>query len=154
MFSNLKGNHAVGNRKAVFGSPILAKAVLKNSRGEIQIIAVFQKSTRQEFYWVFRAPSARSSRRSWKYVDHYARDFFAGRAPYFDFGSLVAYHGVMRNLAVLSQRIPHKKKLSGILVKTEHDSIYGNWTPQNPLNMKTDLCRRRAAHARDRRLAW
>jgi hypothetical protein len=44
--------------------------------------------------------------------------------------------------------------MSALLVKTEHHSIFADWTPQDPMSMKQDYCRRRAQHARDRRLAW
>lgn len=145
-------NHSGENRKAVFGSPILAKAVCRNAKG-VQIIVVFQKSTRQEFYWVFRAKSPRSARRSWKYVNHFTRDF-AYRPPYFDFGSFVAYHALMNRLDIVSQRIMYKKRISSLLAKTEHDSIFGDWQPQDPGRMTTDMSRRRAQHSRERRFPW
>lgn len=146
-------NHSGENRKAVFGSPIIAKAILTNERGETFILAVFQKSTRLEFYWVFRAKSQRASRRSWRPVTHYPRDFPFARKHYNDFGSFVEYYVILPGLTVLSQRVMHKRRLSALLIKTEHESILGDWTPQDPRTVQTDLCRVRAQRARSR-YAW
>jgi hypothetical protein len=147
-------SHAGDNRKAVLSSAIIAKAVLRSAGGETFILAVFQKSTAQEFYWVFRARSPRSSRRSWKYVDHYMRNFSFVRPPYVDFGSLVAYHALTHKLTVVSQKVTRKRQLGSLLSRTAHESIYSDWTPQNPGLIVTDRCRARAQRARAGRLSW
>jgi hypothetical protein len=148
-------NHAGDNKKAVFGSPIIAKAVIRLASGEYQTIVVFQKSTRLEFYWVFRAKSPRQSRRAWKYLTPFARDLNVSTKPYFDFQSFVKGYARTMNAEIVSLRVPHKRTMASLLTRTEHESIYSDWTPQNPLHsMSQELCRRRAQRSRDRQLAW
>lgn len=145
------GTHVGENKKIVIGSPILCKAVLTRGTGDATIVVVFGKSTRLEFFWVFRARSSRSSRRSWKFVNHYPRNF-STNDPYSDFGSFVAWLAKSSSLTVISQRVMHKKKLSALFVKAEHESVFGNWTPLDPRRPLTqDLCRRRLMRARNGR---
>lgn len=147
-------NHSGENQKAVIASPIVAKAVAWNEKKQCQIIVVFQMSTRLEFYWVFRARSPRSARRSWKIAGFYPRDFPFEQKPYRDFGSFVAYYARLHGLNVVTERMPHKRRLSRLLTKAEHESVYGNWQPQDPNRMKVDMCARQAKHARSRSLVW
>lgn len=157
-------NHSGENRKAVLGSGIIAKAVLcqlpqtgtQSADGGYRytVIVVFRKSTRLEFYWVFRAKSLNSSRRSWKLQGYYPRDFAFAQKPYRDFGSFVHYHAEGQRLRVLTERRTHKHLLSQLLVKTAHDSILANWEPQNPHMIVTDRCRRIAQRARSSRMVW
>src|SRR6185436_6123995 len=102
-----KKDHSKENRQAMLKSPIIAKAIIRLSNGTYEIITVFQKSTRLEFYWIFKAKSPRSGRRSWKYAGHEARDFPFSTKPYFDFGSFVTYHARQRSAQVLTLRMPH-----------------------------------------------
>lgn len=154
MFDRFEPKNRSGeNKKAVIASPIIAKAITRKPGGEVYMLVVFQKSTRLEFYWVFRAKSPRSSRRSWKFVAFYSRDFPFDVKPYRDFGSFVEHFCAHNSADVLSQKVMHKKRLSGLLVKAEHDSILANWEPQNSRAIVTDLCRRRAQRARNSRMA-
>ena len=153
-------NHSGENRKAVLGSGIIAKAVLcrvpetdtQRADGGYRytVIVVFRKSTRLEFYWVFRAKSINSSRRSWKLVGFHQRDF----QPYRDFGSFVSCYAKWQGLSVLTERRTHRHLLSQLLVKTVHDSVLANWEAQNPHMIVTDRCRRTAQRARSSRLLW
>lgn len=153
MFKNFQRNYSHENRKAVIASPILAKAALRNDRGGTKIVVVFKLSTRQEFYWVFRARTPRSARRSWRFDLHHPRDL-AGGMHYRDFPSFVAYLARLEKMEVVSVRIPHKRKLSALMNKTEHESIFGNWQPQDTAKITTDMVRRRSERARSRRWAW
>lgn len=153
MFTSFQRNYSHENRKAVLASPIMAKAVLRNEKGDTKIVVVFKLSTRIEFYWVFRARSPRSARRSWRFDLHHPRDV-AGGLHYRDFPSFVAHLARLEKMQVVSIRIPHKRKLSALMQKTEHESIFGNWQPQDPTKMMTDLVRRRSERARSRRWAW
>jgi hypothetical protein len=147
-------NHVGENKRAVQTSPILAKAVLRHESGETCIVVVFGRSTRLEFFWVFRSRSARSSRRSWRFANHFPRNFSTSD-PYCDFGSFVQWYARSQNLTVISQRVSHKKRVSALLVKTEHESVFGNWAPLDPRRPVTqDLCRRRLVNARSRRYSW
>lgn len=147
-------NYMGENRKAVIGSAVIAKAALLGTDRKCKIVVVFQSSTRQEFYWVFHARSPRAPRRSWKLASYHPRDFAFDTKPYWDFGSFVEYYAGMFCLSVQSQKVMHKKRLSSLLNKTEHESIMGNWTLQDPKRIVTDRCRERAMNARSRRWAW
>lgn len=117
------------NKSAVLGSKILAKSVIRRADGKVQILVVFQKSTYHEFYWVFRAKSARSARRSWRYVSHYRRDCM-GLVAYTDFQTFVAYHVSRSQAALLSVRVLQRRRLAALLEKVEHESIHTDWTPR------------------------
>jgi hypothetical protein len=141
------------NRKAVIGSKVVAKAVTRLANGGYEIIVVFASSTRQEFYWIFKAKSARSARRSWKYTRHHQRDYSFANKPYRDFSSFVSWCARSMAAEIVSVRIPHKRWLDNLLVKTAHESIYGTWIPQDPAKIKTVRIQRRAHNAR-RGFAW
>lgn len=115
------------NRKAVLGSAILAKATVKRN-GRINHIVVFQQSTRHEFYWVFQAKSARSARRSWRYMAHSGRDFNSDYKAYTDFQSFVAHYAKIHQTEVLHVRVYHVRRLASVLAKTEHETIHADWT--------------------------
>ena len=118
------------NKQNVLSSAIVAKAVVTREDGRINIIVVFQQSTRHEFYWVFQTRSARSARKSWKYISHYGRDFSAAEKPYSDLGSFVAYYARNRRAEVRTVRVQHVRRLSALLAKTAHESIHSDWTPR------------------------
>jgi len=123
------------NKHAVLSSAIVAKAVVQLNadalRGRINIIVVFQKSTRHEFYWVFQARSARSARKSWKYVCHYGRDFNMAN----DFGSFAAYYAAIKHAEVRTVRVLHVRRLAALLTKTEFESIHSDWTPRDEVKL-------------------
>jgi hypothetical protein len=146
--------HPGENKKAVIGSPIIAKAILTNPDGKCKIVVVFQNSTRQEFYWVFHARSPRSPRRSWKIASYHPRDFAFKQKAYWDFSSFVSYYSSFYCLKVSSEKVFHKKRLSTLKSKTEHESILADWKPQDPKSVCQDRCRERALRLRTRRWAW
>lgn len=147
-------DHSKENRQTVVGSKIVAKATLRLPNGSHEIVTVFAQSPRLEFYWVFKARSPRSGRRSWKYAGHYPRDVgFGDQAAYRDFGSFVQHYARTRGAEVLRLRLPHKRWLASLLAKTAHDSIYANWTPQDRTMIRTDSVVRKNRFA-GRRFAW
>lgn len=123
------GNRSDQNRKAVLGSAIVAKATVKRN-GRINFIVVFQQSTRHEFYWVFQAKSARSARRSWRFMGYSGRDFNTDFKAYTDFQSFVAHYAKIHQAEVLSVRVLHVRRLATVLAKTEHETIHSDWTPR------------------------
>jgi hypothetical protein len=153
MFGRFSKDHSKENRNTVIGSQVVAKAVTRLPSGSVEIIVVFARSTRLEFYWVFRARSPRSARRSWKFVGYEKRDFPFGQKPYNGFVSFVEYHARVRGAQIVSLRIPHKRSMNGLLKQTAHESIFGNWTVQDPNTIRTDKLQRRALNAR-RGYAW
>jgi hypothetical protein len=116
------------NQNAVIGSPILAKAVTRLHNGRFELIVVFAHSTRLEFFWRFQARSPRSPRRSWKLAGYSPRDL---PYHYYDFSSYVAHQAQLHGSQVLSVRMPQRRRLAALKVKTAHESIYSNWSP-NP----------------------
>jgi hypothetical protein len=123
------GNKSEQNRKAVIGSAIVAKATVKRN-GRINLIVVFQQSTRHEFYWVFQAKSARSARRSWKFMGIRGRDFNTDFKAYTDFQSFVAHYSKINHAEVLSVRVLHVRRMATLLAKTAHETIHADWTPR------------------------
>jgi len=132
-------NNSDKNKQTVISSAILAKATVRRENGRIYLIVVFQHSTRHEFYWVFQAKSARSPRRSWRYVWHYGRDFNMGEKPYRDFGSFVDHYARINHAQVLAVRVHHTRRLATVLTKTDHESIHADWTPQDLSKSKASL---------------
>lgn len=124
------------NKKEILNSPILAKAILQKGN-MIEIIVVYEGSTRHEFYWVFRARAKRSSRKSWKLAGYYGRD----NAPqaYRDFRSFVEYYKdrQIQDTRILSIRIK-AKLISGILAKTKHETYISDWSIQDLENATFD----------------
>jgi hypothetical protein len=117
------------NRAAVLASPVLAKATIR-SDGKVYIIVVFARSTKHEFYWIFRARSARSARKTWKFVCFNGRDFNLDYKPYTDFETFVAYYARIHQGEVSVLRLHQKRILAALLAKTAHESIHSDWTPQ------------------------
>jgi hypothetical protein len=118
------------NKQEVLKSPIVAKAVIKRN-DHFEIIVVFEKSTRHEFYWIFRVKSPRSARRSWKFSNYYARDFnSSASAPYSDFGSFVGYYASRNAGQVISERMHYARRLAMLLVRTGNETIHADWTPR------------------------
>ncbi len=117
------------NKQEVLSSAIVAKAVIKRN-DRYEIIVVFQKSTRHEFYWVFGAKSPRSARRSWKWAGgYYARDFNSAVKPYSDFGPFVEHYARLHQGEVCSVRVPQARRLAALLVRTENETIHSDWSP-------------------------
>lgn len=115
------------NRAAVLTSTILAKATIR-SDGKVFIIVVFAQSTKYEFYWIFRAASARSARKAWKFVSASGRDFNSDHKPYTDFKTFVAYYARIHRADVSVLRLHKVRKLAALLAKVEHESIHSDWT--------------------------
>lgn len=122
-------NNSDKNKQTVTSSAIVAKATVKRN-GRINLIVVFQQSTRHEFYWVFQAKNARSPRRSWKYAGYFGRDFNLAYKPYTDFGSFVAHYARLNHGEVLTVRVLHSRRMAALLAKTEFESIHSDWTPR------------------------
>jgi len=118
------------NKQTVLSSAIVAKAVVRKENGRINLIVVFQQSTRHEFYWVFQAKSARSARKSWKFVCAYGRDFNTAEKPYRDFGSFVDYYARTQHAEVRTVRLHQTRRLAALLTKTAFESIHSDWTPR------------------------
>jgi hypothetical protein len=118
------------NKHAVISSAIVAKAVVQREDGRINLLVVFQESTTHEFYWVFQAKSARSARKSWRYVSQYGRDFNTAEKPYRDFGSFVAHYARLNHAEVRTLRVQHVRRLATLLAKTTHESIHSDWSPR------------------------
>ena len=121
------------NKQEVLKSPIVAKAVIKRNNS-YEVIVVFQKSTRHEFYWIFRAKSQRSPRRSWKFTGQYFGRDFNTVGPYKDFGSFVEYYARTHSWTVLNVRMPQARRLAALLVRTEQETIHSDWTPAQELS--------------------
>lgn len=120
------------NTQAVITSAIIAKAAVRRPSGRIELIVIFQSSTRHEFYWSFSARSLRSPRRSWKTASYYERDVTFGQfSAYKDFGSFVGHYARTNQAQVLYVRVLQKRRLSALLAKTDHESIFSDWTPQD-----------------------
>ncbi len=143
-----KQNRYQTNTKAVTSSPIVAKAVIKRSNGRYEIIVVFQKSTRQEFYWIFQAKSPRTPQRAWKHAGYAARDLICNDKAYQDFGTFVANRALVNGATVLSTRLLQKRLLAHLRTKTEHESIYGDWSDRAGVLMSQDNVRRRMQNGR------
>ena len=118
------------NKQDVLSSAIVAKAVVKREDGRINLIVVFQKSTRQEFYWVFQARSARSARKSWRNIGYFSREISTTEKPYSDLGSFVAHYTRLKHAEMLTVRVQHVRRLASLLATTAHESIHSDWTPR------------------------
>jgi hypothetical protein len=143
-----KPQHSDQNQKAVVGSEILAKAVTRLRNGRYEMIVVFALSTRQEFYWTFRARSPRSPRRSWKFTGYSARDL---SQFHHDFGSFVSHRANLYGAEILSTRMPQCRRLAGLIKKTAHDSIYSDWAPASSVPVTFTGIRRRLDGSRKSR---
>lgn len=145
------------NHKAVLTSAIVAKSAVVRENGKVNIIVVFQKSTKHEFYWVFRAKNARSARKSWKFEGYYNRDFNSDAKPYRDFGSFVDYYSRRNQAKVLNVRVLHVRRVAALLTKTDFESIHSEWTPRinsdDPRSYKNQN-RRLASHIKGRVIDW
>lgn len=142
-------NRSEQNKQTVISSAIMAKATVKVN-GRTHIIVVFQKSTRHEFYWIFQAKSARSARRSWKYANHYGRDFNLAYKPYTDFGSFVAHYAQIKHGEVQSVRLHQPRRVAALLAKTEQESIHADWTPRDVSTQTFELVGKNSAIGRKR----
>jgi hypothetical protein len=119
------------NRAAVLALPVLAKATIRSdSDGKVYIIVVFAQSTKHEFYWIFRSRSARSARKTWKFVNYNGRDFSLDYKPYYNFETFVAYYARTHQGQVSILRLHQRRKLAALLAKTAHESIHSDWTPK------------------------
>jgi len=115
------------NTEAVMASQLQAKAVLQGPGGKVQIVAVFARSTRAEFYWVFEANSARSPRKKWRAIRQFACVLQIGPEPtYNDLASFLAYYAAPIK-TILSTRILKPRKLKALISKQEHESIRFDW---------------------------
>ncbi len=140
-------NRSELNKQAVINSAVIAKATVKVD-GRTHFIVVFQKSTRHEFYWIFQAKSARSARRSWKYANHYGRDFNMAYKPYTDFGSFVAHYAQIKHGEVQSVRLHQPRRMATLLTKTEFESIHSDWSPRDMSTQTFGLVSKRNAVGR------
>ena len=117
------------NKAVVIGSPVLGKAVIQE-KGKFEIILVFQKSTRHEFYWVFSAESVTAPRRAWKFVNYYGLD--ATRKYHSDFGSFVRYYADLKaGSRIVSINVFHPARMAAILVSPQQETVVGNWEAQD-----------------------
>ena len=142
-------HHSQDNQHAVTTSAILAKAVTRLPNGRYEVITVFGKSTRLEYYWVFQARSPRSPMRTWKLMGYFMRE----NHTYTDFGTFVAQRAQLHGAEVLTVRMPQKRRLTTLTVKTEHDSIYADWSPRDDVILIQDRLRRKGQNSQ-RAKAW
>lgn len=125
------------NRATVLASTILAKATIR-AEGKVFIIVVFAQSTKHEFYWIFRAASARSARKIWKFVSLNGRDFNLDYKPYVDFETFVTYWSQTRQVEMSVLRVYQKRRLAEVHKKVEHESIHSDWSPRISSNDPRD----------------
>ena len=138
------------NQKHVTGSQIVAKAMVRRNNGQYDMIVVFAASTRLEFFWIFKTRSPRSPRRSWKFEGTAYRD---NPLRYHDFASFVQHWAAFHGAEVLYTRMPHKRQLSGLMRKCEHESIYGQWEAREG-TQTYDRVLRKIANGRRGKAAW
>jgi hypothetical protein len=131
------------NQAAVIGSKILAKSIL-DCGDHYQIIVVFELSTRMEFYWIFKARSARSARRNWRFVG------FQPRKESFE--AFTCIYGRLHDGATLRQKIAHKRAFKAISIKPVHNSIFAAWDT-TPGIQTFDLIRKKFENGRKGRMA-
>jgi hypothetical protein len=139
-------NYTDQNKQVVLSSAIVAKAAVRMENGKVNLIVVFQESTRYEFYWIFQARSARSPRKSWKFCGARVRDFkplFDFDGTYRDFGSFVEYYARSQHGQVLSVRVHHARRMATLLAKTNHESLHSNWGTQNVSAASFELVNKR-----------
>lgn len=144
-----KQQHSSNNQQSVIHSPVLAKAITKRGN-RYEIIVVFSKSTRLEFFWIFQARSPRSPQRSWKVVGYSMRD----NPTYSDFGSFVSRRALLNGAEILATRMPQRRRLAALLQKCEHESIYSDWSPRDDVILIQDRLRRKVQNNRRGKLAW
>lgn len=128
----------------LFSSTIVAKAVLSNPKGGVFVAAVFEKSTRHEFIWVYTAKSARAPRKSWKVFGYFGRD----QAGYTDFGSFVAYFATMRGAQIKSIRLLRVKALKAMQTARLRESLHAAQVVQDPAKISTKLVEQKYARGR------
>lgn len=119
------------NKKAVLGSVVVAKAMVRRADKRIEHIVVFQESTEFEFYWIFAADNENTPRRAWKYASHWRRAFGMDSKTPNDFGAFVAHYARTKQGQVLDVRVFHPKRMAALLTKTNHSTIHADWAPQD-----------------------
>ncbi len=144
MFS--RPTHYTQNQATVMASKIIAKAVL-DCGDHYRIVVVFALSTRQEFYWIFKARSRRSQRKYWKFVGYSPRD----RATTFEafaFADCRLHEGMPLSCKTLG-----KRALKALYAKTQHESIFSDWDYQ-PGIQKFDMMRKKLEAGRAGRRSY
>ena len=117
------------NQATLLTSALLAKAVIRMSDGSLRILAVYNKSTRCEFYWSHqtKSKSNRAGRKSWIKPRSFARDFNMGIAPYSDFRSFAEWYAANTHAALLSVCVYKARRLAQVLVSTDHEALSHDW---------------------------
>lgn len=145
-------NRDAQNKKTLLASPLLAKATIRLSDGSIRILAVYDQSTRYEFYWTHKTKSKnqRAARKSWSTLQNFARDFNTDYKPYVDFKSFVAWYTTAKCAGtLLSLRVYKARRLAALYLQTDHEGTSQDWTWKESMNT-TDP---RAFRGQNRRLA-
>lgn len=110
------------NTAALIASPIVAKAIIKLPNGNLQVLAVFEKSTTYQFYWTFRINNAntRTPRTKWERPNH------GTKLNYKTFDTFVAAILSLSRGELISKKVS-KRKLASLMKKCLHDSISTDW---------------------------
>lgn len=117
------------NKIALVASPLVAKAVISLPNGTIRALAVYDKSTRYEFYCVHqtKAKSRRAPRKGWSRPTFYARDFSTDYKPYVSFQTFVAWYTAKESGTLLSLRVYKARRLAALYTKTDHEACMNDW---------------------------
>ena len=149
----MPGNRKISeaNTQTVISSAIVAKAAVRRENGRIDFIVVYQASTRHEFYWIYQVEKTDTPRRAWKQCSMQGRDGAA--TPARDFGSFVSDYARLHHAKVLFVRVFHARHMATLYTKTAHESIHGNWAPQN-LSHETNAMQDRRLQSKIRGSMW
>jgi len=106
-------------------SKIIAKAVIQDRiRKTFHIIAVFESSTFDEFYWIFKIKHPRSARKDWVYTWRYRREMKGSSTPvYDDFESFVKYYCRAAGMDLINDQQKAKRKVRALLIKAPETSL-------------------------------
>lgn len=103
-------NTLIENKKAVIQSVILAKALAVRESDQYEAICVHEKSTQNEFYWVYTLKSRKSARKYWKLTRTYPRDL--SPRDWNDFDSFLAHYAQNNGAQIFPLRIQKSRKLA------------------------------------------
>lgn len=109
---------------------VIAKAVIRDRiRNTYHAVVVFESSSYDEFYWIFKLKHARSPRRDWVYVWRYRRELKSGAGvAYCDFDTFIAYYCRAGNMELIRDTQKAKRRVRGMLSKARGDSTLSQIT--------------------------
>lgn len=123
------------NRRALFGSKVLGKAVLRQSDGRIWIIAVYALSTHYDFYWTYESTSKnkRAPKNKWgKPRGSFARDYSTHDHSVIGFENFVKHFASSKKAEVLSMYVYSKRAMAQVQKQPAHQSISTDWNRIEP----------------------